>query len=405
MKILHVVPSLSLRIGGPAVSVVGSAHALRDLGVESTVLTTDMAEAVSSKRRRRVMPADLPPGADSLDVRILPARAPYRLAFSPGLQREVDRIAPRYDVVHIHMLFMHPQFAAYRAARRHGVPYIVSPCGALDPHLRSRSRVVKAVTDRVWQRDMLDGAAALHFKSEAEAALVADMRLGPPHVVVPNGVEWSIYQRLPPPGEFLRKWSGGSKGPIVLSLGRLSHKKGLDVLIRAFAMVARQHEGARLVLAGPDDEDLAPSLRALATAEGVGASVVFSGMLAGVDKLAALAAADVWALPSHTENFGVAVVEAMAAGLPVVISPQVNIAHDVALAGAGVVCERTPRAFATEISALLCDSARRHALADRARSFARRYEWSAVAPQMVAMYERVIAGARDLQHMEARLAA
>ncbi|MEX0750235.1 MAG: glycosyltransferase, partial [Dehalococcoidia bacterium] len=161
MRVLHVVPSLSMRIGGPAISVVEYALALRACGVESTIFATDMGEAVSSTTRRRVMPADLPDGADQLDVRLFRARWPYRLAFSPALGRAFDAAVPQYDAVHIHMLFTYPQFAAYRAARRHGVPYVVSPHGALDPHLRARSRAAKALTDRAWQRDMLENAAAL----------------------------------------------------------------------------------------------------------------------------------------------------------------------------------------------------------------------------------------------------
>lgn len=391
MKVLHVLPSLSARIGGPAISVVESALALRACGVESTIFATDMAEAVSAKRHRRVMPADLPAGADQLDVRLFAARWPYRLAFAPLMQRALDEAAPRYDVVHIHMLFMYPQFAAYRAARRYGVPYIVSPCGALDPHLRTRSRVAKALTDRAWQRDMLDGAAALHFKTSEEAALAADLGLRAPAIVVPNGVRCDAFDALPSGDAFRARYLDGHEGPVVLNLGRLSHKKGLDVLVRAFAIVAASRADAMLVLAGPDDEGLTPQLRALARQLGIGARVRFAGMLRGAEKLAALAAAGVWALPSHTENFGVAVVEAMAAGLPVVISPQVNIAREIAAADAGIVCERAPEAFAAHIIALLDDASRCASLGERARAFARRYDWWDVAPQLARMYEGVVA--------------
>ena len=403
MKVLHVLPSLSARIGGPAISVVESALALRALGVASTIFATDMAGAVSAKRHRRVMPADLPAGADRLDVRLFATRRPYRLAFAPSMQRALHDAVRRHDVVHIHMLFMYPQFAAYRAARRHGVPYVVSPCGALDPHLRTRSRVAKALTERAWQRDMLDGAAALHFKTDEEAALVADLGLRAPAVVAPNGVRCDAFGALPSGEAFRARYLGGHGGPVVLNLGRLSHKKGLDVLARAFAIVASRHPDAMLVLAGPDDEDLTPSLRALSRQLGIDARVRFTGMLRGDDKLGALAAAGVWALPSHTENFGVAVVEAMAVGLPVVISPQVNIAREIAEAGAGIVCERTPEAFAAQIIALLDDASTRVSLGGRARAFARRYDWSEVAPQLARMYASVagrteVEAAKEMAH-------
>ena len=134
----------------------------------------------------------------------------------------------------------------------------------------------------------------------------------------------------------------------------------------------------RLAIVGPDDEGLTPIARALAAERAASRIASCSpGMLQGDEKLEALAAADVWALPSQTENFGNAVVEAMAAGLPIVISPDVNIAPDIAAACAAVVAPRTVEAFASEIGALLDDGGRRTAIGARAREFARRYDWSA----------------------------
>lgn len=176
MKVLHALPTLSPRLGGPAMVVVNAARALRPLGWESTIVATDLAHPASWSGRERVTLADIPNGA-GLDARLYPARWPYRLAYSPALARALRELVHEYDVVHIHMLFQYPQFAAYEAARRAGVPYVVAPRGALDPHLRRRSRLVKAVTGLLWQRRMLDAAAALHFTTGEEARLVSDLRL------------------------------------------------------------------------------------------------------------------------------------------------------------------------------------------------------------------------------------
>jgi glycosyltransferase involved in cell wall biosynthesis len=251
---------------------------------------------------------------------------------------------------------------------------------------------------------MLLGAAALHVTSGEEARLTSDVAPGVARYVVPNGIRWDEYQRLPSGEAFRRRFLGGSGGPVVMYLGRLSHKKGLDVLIRAFAAVQREVPAARLVIVGPDDEDLTPRLRDLARREGVADRVVFSGMLRGDDKLDALAACDVWALPSHTENFGVAVAEALAAGRATVISPGVNIASEIAAADAGVVAPLNIEAFAAEIASLLRDGALREALGARARAFARRYDWSIVGPRLAAMYEE-IAGAHLRSGSEVRLCA
>ncbi|MBI5284568.1 MAG: glycosyltransferase [Chloroflexi bacterium] len=391
MRVLQVIPNLAARTGGPPVAVVESSLALQRCGVETTIFATDMAEAASARAHERVVPGDLPAGADALDLRLFPARWPYRLAFSPELYRALGEEARRYDVVHIHSLFLFPQFAAYRGARGAGVPYVVSPRGALDPYLRQRSRSVKAIAGALWQGRALEGAAALHVTSDEEARLIDDVAPGVPRAVVSNGIRWAEYQDLPPAVEFRERFLNGHDGPVVMYLGRLSHKKGLDVLIRAFAIVRRDVPDARLAIAGPDDEGLQPALTALAAHEGVGEAVTFTGMLRGRDKLAALAAADVWALPSHSENFGIAVAEALAAGRAVVVSGAVNIAPEIAAAGAGAVSELTPEAFAAEIVALLRDGARRQTLGASGREFARRYDWSVIGPQLAALYEKVAA--------------
>lgn len=391
MKVLHVVPALGARTGGPAVSVVESSLAVRELGIETTIATTDLRGTASSRTPGRISAEELPDGAGELDVRLYAATAPRRLVFSPALDRALAREIGGYDVVHIHSLFLFPQFSAYRHAARHGVPWIVSPRGALDPWLRRRGRVRKALTEALWQRRMLQRAAALHLTSTEEARLVADVAPRVPRVVVPNGIHWEGFQSLPEPQDFRQTALDGATGPIVLSLGRIAAKKGLDVLVRAFAAAAPGD--AVLVLAGPDDEGLVPALQRLASEQGVAERTFFTGMLTGEHKLAALAASDVWALSSHTENFGVAAVEALAAGRAAILSSSVNIAAEAGEAGAALVRPPEPAAFAEAIGSLLSDAEERAQLGERAREFARRYDWRAVAPSLARMYADVASGA------------
>lgn len=404
MRVLHVIPSLASRTGGPAMSVVESSLALQRCGVDVTILATDMAEAASARTHRRATAGDLPAGARDLDVRLCAARWPYRLAYSPALQRALRDEARRSDVVHIHSLFLFPQFAAYRAACAAGVPYVVSPRGALDPYLRQRGRATKALADALWQRSMLGRASALHVTSDEEARLTGDIAPGVPRHVVSNGIRWVAYQGGSS-AAFRQRYLDGSDDPLVMYLGRISHKKGLDLLLRAFKLILRDVASARLAIVGPDDEGLTAGLVALARAEGVGERVVFTGMLRGEDKLDALAAADVWSLPSHSENFGNAVAEALAAGRATVISPGVNIAPEIAAAGAAVVAPLRAEAFAQEIVALLRDDVRRIALGARGRAFARRYDWDVVGPKLAAMYESIAGAARGRAESEVRLCA
>ncbi len=393
MKVLHVVPGLAARSGGVAVGVVEFCLGLASCSVETTIVSTDLAATAAARPRGRVRRDELPAGAAELDVRLFPARWPYRLAFSPALARALRSEVGRYDVVHVHSLFLFPELAAYRTAIRHGIPYVVSLHGMLDPYLRRRGRLRKAAAGIVWQRDLLERAALLHLTTEDEARLVADVAPAVPRAVVPNGIDWARFENLAGAAEFRVRRLRGYRGPVVLCLGRISHKKGLDVLIRAFALASREAADSRLVIAGPDDEGLVPRLAALAVREGVAARVVFTGVLHAEERLAALAAADVFALPSHTENFGLAVAEALAAGLPTVISPAVNIAPEVERERAGVVCEPTPEALASEIAVLLRDGERRRALGARGRAFARRYDRAAVGAALARMYADVVARA------------
>lgn len=388
MKVLHVIPSLASRTGGPAVAAAEIARVIRAEGVETTVFATDVAHPAITRNARPVAEPELVEGSNGTGTRLFPARRPYRLVYSPGLRDAMREEVAGYDVVHVHSLYLYPQFAAAREAARRGVPYVVSPHGALDPWLRRRGRLQKAAAGLLWQRRMLSGAAALHFTSEEEARLAADVAPGVPRIVVPLGIRWADYETLPPAESFRARYLGGSSAAVVLTLGRITAKKGLDVLIRSFALATPEQE-AWLVIAGPDDEGLQPGLAELAEREGVAGRVVFTGMLHGEEKLAALAAADVWALPSHTENFGIAVVEALAAGKAAVISPAVNLAGEMGEAGAAVVAAPEPEAFSAALAELLGDSERRAELGARAREFSRRYDWGALGPRLVEMYRAV----------------
>jgi glycosyltransferase involved in cell wall biosynthesis len=386
VKVLNVIPIVSSRIGGPALNLVQSAIALRDVGVDSTIFATDLSLALSARSRMRVGPGDLPPGADSVDLRLFPARMPYRLAYAPALGRQLRREVTRYDAVHIHSLFLYPQFAAYRSARAAAVPYIVAPCGALDPELRARNRLAKSVTDVLWQRQMLNGAAVLHYKTEEEAMLVADLAFSPPRRVIPNGIHWDEFQSLPPRALFRDAYLGGADEPVILFLGRLSHKKGLDILLDAFQRLRRTLP-ATLVIAGPDDETLAPAILRQAAALGVGERVQLTGMLDRETRRAALSAADVWVLPSRTENFGTAVVEALAAGVPAVISTAVNLAPDLQAAEAALVVPVEAGPVADALIRVLTEPETAKRLSEKGRELARRFDWSVVAPQLRALYE------------------
>lgn len=392
VNVLSVMASAATRTGGPPAFVGGSALELARLGHTMRVISADLALAPAGvlQIQRRTRTTELHPRLADVEGGVFPARFPRRLAFSPSLYRAARRLVPISDLVHIHNLWQFPQYAAYRAAIDAGVPYIVSPHGGLDPYVREHGRSRKRLTTRLWQEDMFNRAALIHVTTAAEQEHVSDVAPHVPRAVVPCGVYVRDFENLPPREVFRRRWLGGYDGAVILFLGRLTYKKGLDRLVRAFAQARREHD-CRLVIVGPDDEKLTPGLRRLAAELGVAEDLALTGPLYDDDRLAALAGADAWALSSHAENFGIAVIEAMAAGLPVVISPAVNLADDVAAAEAGIVASLEPEAFARGLLEVLTDDSRRMALQAAGRSFAARYDWDLLGPQLVEMYRSALA--------------
>jgi glycosyltransferase involved in cell wall biosynthesis len=391
VKILSVVVGVGVRSGGIAPFVGGAATELEKLGAHMRIMTTDLALAPWGilQRQRRIRPEEWHPTLAGTDTQVFKADFPRRLAHSPALARAVSEMAPGFDVVHVHNLWQHPQYAGHRAALAAGRPYIVSPHGGLDPFLRESGRLRKRLMSAWWQNEMLKRASLIHVTTEAERKLTADVAPEVPRAVVPCGLYVEEFSSLPFPDQFRRNRLGGYDGPLIVFLGRITRKKGLDVLIRAFARVRRERD-CRLVMAGPDDEGILPRLRALVAELGLEGDLEFLGPVYGEERLAALAAADVWALSSHAENFGIAVIEAMAAGCAVVTTPEVNVSPEIAAAEAGVIAQAEPESFAAALLGLLADDARRERLHRRAREFARRYDWGVVGPQLAEMYRTVV---------------
>jgi glycosyltransferase involved in cell wall biosynthesis len=392
MRVLHVLPSVAARVGGPAHATVTLCVGLQQAGVPTTIVGTDMPAAPTARLRGAVRAEDLPPGADSLDVRLFPASRPFRLAYSKGLASALWNLTPQHRLVHIHSVWLFPQFAAYRAASSHGTPWVVSLAGAFNPWLRRRGRTRKRITMWLWQEQMLRDAAAIVCTSDEEARLASDIAPGVPRAILPNPIDWERFQDLPGGSAFRQRFSLNRNAPLVIFTGRLARVKGLELLIDAFAQVLRAVPDAYLVLVGPDDEGLIPELTARAHRRRIQGRCIATGNLNGAELLAALSAADVCVLPSHNENFGVAGIEALAAGRSLVISPGVNIAPELHAASVAVIAEREPFAFAQAIVRCLTDHAYRRGLEADAREFARRYDRAVIAEQAARIYESIVDG-------------
>lgn len=358
MKILHVVPTYfpARRYGGPIVAVHGLSKALVARGHEVHVFTTNVdGDTVSD------VPTDRTVDLDGVQVRYFPSPFP-RLYWSPEMRRALREVRD-YDVVHIHAVYLWPGVAAARAARASGVPYMISPRGMLVPELiRQKSRTVKMLWLRLMERRGFTHASAIHFTSQLEWEDAKRVGIPlPSPFVVPNGVDIPTRPDVPRDKRTL------------LFLGRVNWKKGLERVIDALPRLR-----ARLVVAGNDEENLTPRLRELA--DSLGVDVEFAGPVYGAAKDELLARATLFVLLSDSENFGNAVLEALAMETPAVLSSGVGVAEEVVSAGAGVI-------GLDAVPDLLEDASARERMGRNGRALVEaRFAWPRVAARMEEAY-------------------
>lgn len=340
MKVLHVLPDLSPESGGPVTAVPEMVRAQVRAGVEARLLASDHRKSLPNAVRRA-------------------------------------------DLVHIHTVWSCPTWAAGKTCRRFGVPYILRPCGMLDRWCMSQRPLRKRLYLALFGRATLEGARAIHWTSAMErdnSRLPYKLR---GEVVVPLGV---AAEAEPP---------AASRKPVLLFLGRLHPKKQPEVALQAFHRIHGEFPEASLVIAGAGKEAYVRRLKALSRKLGLEGRVRFPGHLDRGQVREALGTSSLLLLPSLQENFSLAAAEALAAGCPVVISPQVALAGAVKECSAGVVAEPTPERFAEAAGALLRDRLSAEAMGRNGRKLVlERFSWEQVTRQMIEVYQRVLRDAK-----------
>jgi glycosyltransferase involved in cell wall biosynthesis len=381
LRILHVVPTYypAVRYGGPIRSVQALCAALVRCGHHVSVYTTNI-----DGDRHSAVPLGRPVDLEGVSIHYFSVPALRRLFWSPGLSVKLRKTVSEFDLVHLHSIFLWPTYVAARAARRAGVPYVMSPRGMLvGDIIRRKSRLVKSAWIGLIERRSLAQAAALHVTAQIEGDEAKAMGLRLPGVFcVPNGVSWPSTHPGLAAGPFR-----DVPRPYALFLSRINRKKGLDRLIRAWAGVPQ----LTLIVAGNDDENYLPEVSALAGSRGVTDRVRFVGPVSDEHKWALYENAEMFILPSYSENFGNVVAEAMAMGCPVIVTPDVGLAQLVRETGAGVVTSGEPEILSRVIADLHHDEVRRKRLGSRGRQTAiERLSWDGVAAQMEAEYARIL---------------
>ena len=309
----------------------------------------------------------------------------------------LDKHVSDYDLVHIHAVFNHSSIAAARAARKRNVPYVVRPLGTLDPWSMQQKSLKKKIVWKTGINSMLNQASAIHYTTRGEQHAV-ESSLGLNHgVVVPLGVDQPESTRREEAVEMLAtRFPTLLDHPYILVLSRLHPKKALDVLLEAFLALIRQAEFSnwRIVLAGDGAPDYVSKLKRFVSEQRADDFVIFTGWLGEEHKDAALRSASLLALTSHHENFGLCVMEALASGVPVLISPQVNLAEDVKAAGAGWIAEVTQQDIQAKLKEALSSDSERVARGKSGQKLSQSFSWQAVAVQLRVLYEEILLSSR-----------
>lgn len=414
-RILHVIPTLGNQHGGAPIACFELCRELAAAGIEISIYTTTIDA-----------PSDWhidPEGRtvrDGVEIKLFPVLGYRWYWISPTMYRALEANIPSYDVVHIHSLYRFHLLAAVHFCEKFSVPYIIKPHGSLDPFLFVRRRWRKSVHEALFERPALRGAAAIQFTTDEERDLALQTSLFRPpktgvkkagwtsgersepghwsrNVVIAEGLSLDAVKAASDGGEaFLGKYPHLRGRELILFLGRINFKKGLDILARAFGRVARIRPEAELVIAGPDAEGYAGLVRGWLVEEGVAERTTFTGMLWTQEKWSAFYAADLFVLPSYTENFGLAVVEAMSAGCPVIISDKVNIWREISEAGAGIVVPCDVQQTADAISGLLANPVQARELTKNAlRLVEQKFSWKSVIVKMTELYDALAAQERE----------
>lgn len=403
MKVLHVIPGVSKEDGGPSNAIFPMCRALIEKGVDVVLATTDHGLDVSSfglgvpssKGAGVKMPIRKSEFGTRNDYQGVPTiffsmQLGQSFKYSPSFSRWLDKNVAGYDVVHIHAVFNHSSIAAASACRKVGVPYVVRPLGTLDPWGMNQKSLRKKLFWKTIAKKMLTAAAAIHYTSLNEQQAVEQSLALNYGVVVPLGVEERANSGVG--NNSVEELADLGARPFVLVLSRLLPTKGLDILLDAFlSLITRpEFQSWRLVLAGEGPSEYVTSLRQTVAKRFASDFVVFPGWLNGEAKENALMNASLLALPSHHENFGLCVMEALAHGVPVLISPQVNLAPDIEAAGAGWVADVNRGALEAALADALSSQEELQRRGAAGRNLARQFTWAKIAAQLCDLYTSVV---------------
>ena len=386
MKILHVIPSVASVRGGPSQAVLEMVKALRDKGIDTEIATTNDngSDLLDVPLRQRIEYQQVP-------VWFFPRFSPNihafrEFAFSHELTTWLWQSMNQYDLIHIHAIFSYPSTVAMAIARAKKIPYIIRPLGQLCEWSLQQSARKKQVYLKLIERANVNDCQSIHFTSLQEQQEASQLNLNCPSFILPHGL--TISPHVEDAKQRLRKLLNiPLDEPIILFLSRLHPKKGLNYLIPA---LGKSNHRFHFVLAGSGSTEYQAEIESLLVSHGIRERTHLVGFVKGETKDLFMQGADLFALTSYSENFGVAVLEALAVGLPTLLTSGVALSSLVQEHQLGYVTKQDISAISDALEEFFNEPDAAKKLGDRARRLIlEKYTWSQISTQLIEIYKQM----------------
>jgi glycosyltransferase involved in cell wall biosynthesis len=384
MKILIFAPYIGSNYGGTSKAVKELVESVSGFGTKVDLITTN-----ANQSDKLTVPLNRWLESENYRIKYFSCWNRNDFIISLSLIQWLIHHIKDYDVVHTNTIFAPIVSFVHWLCQQHKVPYVMTPHGMLEPWALSYKAWKKKLYFNLVEKSSLQKAHFIQVIANSEAGHVKALGLQNP-VVIPNGVHKKEFISLPEPDIFYQQFPSTYNKTLILFLGRIDPKKGLDLLAPAFAKVRKRFPQTHLVVAGPDSTGYLLKVKTAFKQVGCLDAVTFTGMLTGSLKYAALAAASVYVAPSYSEGFSMSVLEGMASGLPCVITTGCNF-PEAAMAKAALVVDIKTHAIADGLIQCLSHPQMSKAMGNRARNFIfQNYTWDCAAEKLTRVYKAIV---------------
>ncbi len=368
LKILHIIPDLSPKTGGPVAALKAMSSSQAELGYDVSIATTDLDHDKNLKIK---------------NVKILYFKCNIKtIRYSHSLKQYLKNNIIKFGIVHIHTIWQYPTYIAGKICKQYKIPYILRPCGMLDKWSFKQKKLKKAIYYNLFEKKTIKNAEAIHFATEYEHEESLKIINNNNYFISPLSLDSPIKKinNAPMVSE-----------PYILFLSRIHPIKHPDLLIKAFSKILNDFSEYNLVLAGPCKDCYKQTLNQLIKGLNLTNKVHFPGIVHGDQKENLLKYADFFVLPSQHENFGIAAAEAMGAGLPIIVGEKVALGDDVIKYNTGLIVKLTADDIARAMKELLSSPAKRKVMGKNGYEYVKNHlSKEKIAKQLINKYKTII---------------